>query len=140
MEKKILIDSKILKKLILASYFFEKTFKKHSNTLLPTNHYYVLSLLYNISLSPKEISNILDIPKQQTNKILENLEKENYIIRQKGVASDARVTQISISGNGKSLLLNTLDAFSQYLNSYLIALSPSEQKVLKSFLIILIKK
>lgn len=26
MEKKILIDSKILKKLILASYFFEKTF------------------------------------------------------------------------------------------------------------------
>ena len=50
MEKKILIDSKILKKLILASYFFEKTFKKHSNTLLPTNHYYVLSLLYNRSL------------------------------------------------------------------------------------------
>ena len=55
MEKKILIDfRKILKKLILASYFFEKTFKKHSNTLLPTNHYYVLSLLYNRSLSPKE--------------------------------------------------------------------------------------
>ena len=93
----------------------------------------ILSLLYNRSLSPKEISNILDIPKQQTNKILENLEKENYIIRQKGVASDARVTQISISENGKSLLLNTLDAFSQYLNSYLIALSPNEQKILKKF-------
>jgi len=130
MEKNILIDSKILKKLILASYFFEKSFKKNSNNLLPTNHYYVLSLLYNRSLSPKEISNIL---KQQTNKILENLEKQNYIIRQKGVASDARITQISISENGKSLLLNTLDAFSQYLNSYLIALSPSEQKILKKF-------
>ena len=133
MEKNILIDSKILKKLILASYFFEKSFKKNSNNLLPTNHYYVLSLLYNRSLSPKEISNILDIPKQQTNKILENLEKQNYIIRQKGVASDARITQISISENGKSLLLNTLDAFSQYLNSYLIALSPSEQTILKKF-------
>ena len=95
MEKKILIDSKILKKLILASYFFEKTFKKHSNTLFLPNHYYVLSLLYNRSLSPKEISNILDIPKQQTNKILENLEKENYIIRRR--SSDARVTQNSMS-------------------------------------------
>ena len=92
-----------------------------------------LRLYLLLPLSPKEISNILDIPKQQTNKILENLEKQNYIIRQKGVASDARITQISISENGKSLLLNTLDAFSQYLNSYLIALSPSEQKILKKF-------
>lgn len=85
MEKNILIDSKILKKLILASYFFEKSFKKNSNNLLPTNHYYVLSLLYNRSLSPKEISNILDIPKQQTNKILENLENRTILYDKKGL-------------------------------------------------------